>query len=31
MIIKTYRFADRRQAVQDVADRTVMTAVIRFE
>ena len=31
MIIRTYRLADGRQAVQDVADRTVITAVILFE
>lgn len=31
MITKTYRLADGRQAVQDVADRTVITAVILFE
>jgi hypothetical protein len=30
MFIKPYRFADRRQAVQDVTDRTVMTAFIFF-
>ena len=31
MITKTYRLNDGRQAVQDVADRTVITAVIVFE
>ena len=31
MITKTYRLADGRQAVQDVADRRVITAVILFE
>jgi S-(hydroxymethyl)glutathione dehydrogenase/alcohol dehydrogenase len=31
MITKTYRLADGRQAVQDVADRTVITGVILFE
>ena len=31
MITKTYRLADGAQAVQDVADRTVITAVIVFE
>jgi S-(hydroxymethyl)glutathione dehydrogenase/alcohol dehydrogenase len=31
MITKTYRLNDGRQAVQDVADRTVITAVILFE
>ena len=31
MITKTYRLTDGRQAVQDVADRTVITAVILFE
>jgi S-(hydroxymethyl)glutathione dehydrogenase/alcohol dehydrogenase len=31
MITKTYRLAEGRQAVQDVADRTVITAVILFE
>ena len=30
MITKTYQLADGRQAVQDVADRTVITAVILF-
>jgi S-(hydroxymethyl)glutathione dehydrogenase / alcohol dehydrogenase len=31
MITKTYRLADGRQAVQDVADRTIITAVVLFE
>jgi S-(hydroxymethyl)glutathione dehydrogenase / alcohol dehydrogenase len=31
MITKTYRLADGRQSVQDVADRTVITGVILFE
>ena len=31
MVTKTYRLAEGRQAVQDVADRTVITAVILFE
>jgi threonine dehydrogenase-like Zn-dependent dehydrogenase len=31
MITRTYRLAEGRQAVQDVADRTVITAVILFD
>jgi S-(hydroxymethyl)glutathione dehydrogenase/alcohol dehydrogenase len=31
MVTKTYRLAEARQAVQDVADRTVITGVILFE
>jgi S-(hydroxymethyl)glutathione dehydrogenase/alcohol dehydrogenase len=31
MVTKTYRLADARQAVQDVADRTVITGVVVFE
>ena len=30
MITKTYRREDMRQAIQDTADRTVITAVITF-
>jgi len=30
MITKTYRFEDSRQAVQDTADRTIITGVIEF-
>ena len=31
MITKSYRLAQCRQAVQDVAERTVITAVILFD
>lgn len=31
MITRTYRLAEGRQAVQDVADRAVITAVILFD
>jgi hypothetical protein len=30
MITKTYRIEETRQAIQDVADRTVMTAVVLY-
>ena len=30
MITKTYTLADSKQAIQDTADRTIITGVIRF-